>query len=146
MNKSLVVGLSYLTVVAWGFLPTLSSHMSKAVASVNRDSLNGTLLLRQRLRQRDRSAPENVEQRFAQQPKRLKIQLELTTPKDLKVEEGQHVIKGQLIANYQQQPIAAPYAGSILRVKLLSRHSGLLKYEVVLLTSHQAQKPSTINY
>jgi Na+-translocating ferredoxin:NAD+ oxidoreductase RnfC subunit len=138
MKKGLVVGLSYLSVIAWGFLPTLSSQMSRAVASVNRDSLNGTL--------RDRNASESVEQRFAQQTKRLKIQLELTTPQDLKVEEGQHVVKGQLIANYQQQPIAAPYAGSILRVRLLSRHSGLLKYEVVLLTSHQAQKPSTINY
>ena len=129
MKKSLVVGLSYLAVVAWGFLPTLSSQMSRAVASV-----------------RERSESESVEQRFAQQTKRLKIQLELTTPQDLKVKEGQHVIKGQLIANYQQQPIAAPYNGSILRVRLLSSHSGLLKYEVVLLTSHQAQKPSTINY
>ena len=129
MKKSLVVGLSYLAVVAWGFLPTLSSQMSRAVASV-----------------RERSESESVEQRFAQQTKRLKIQLELTTPQDLKVEEGQHVVKGQLIANYQQQPIAAPYNGSILRVRLLSSHSGLLKYEVVLLTSHQAQKPSTINY
>lgn len=67
--------------------------------------------------------------------KRLKIQLELATAEDLKVKEGQRVIKGQLIANHQRQQITAPDAGSILRVKLLSRHGGLLQYEVVLLSS-----------
>jgi hypothetical protein len=65
--------------------------------------------------------------------KRLKIQIELTTAEDLKVKEGQRIIKGQLIANHQRQRITAPDAGSILRVRLLSRQGGLLKYEVVLL-------------
>lgn len=83
--------------------------------------------------------------------KRLKIQLELATAEDLKVKEGQRVVKGQLIANHllgethaevpsarfhpQKQQITAPDAGSILRVRLLSRQGGLLKYEVVLLSS-----------
>lgn len=72
--------------------------------------------------------------------KRLKIQLELAAAEDLKVKEGQRVVKGQLIANHQLQQIAAPDAGSILRVKLLSRHGGLLKYEVVLLCLQPQRK------
>jgi hypothetical protein len=67
--------------------------------------------------------------------KRLKIQLELATADDLKVKEGQRIVKGQLIANHRRQQITAPDAGSILRVRLLSRQGGLLKYEVVLLCS-----------
>jgi hypothetical protein len=78
--------------------------------------------------------------------KRLKIQLELVTTEDLKVKEGQQVIRGQLIANHRQQQITAPDAGSILRVRLLSRHSGLLKYEVVLLCTPTPHRTPTINY
>jgi hypothetical protein len=131
MNKSLVVGLSYLTVIAWGFLPTLSSQMSKAVASGNRDSLNGTL--------RERNVPEFVEQKSPTQPqttrsgktdatrtntgsteatfvgeasptklapqqtKRLKIELDVSNPDDILVKEGQTVIANQLIADRQSE-------------------------------------------
>ena len=109
MKKSLVVGLSYLSVIAWGFLPTLSSQMSKAVASVNRDSLNGTL--------RERNVPEFVEQKSiaqtqttrtntgstAQQTKRLKIELDVSNPNDILVKEGQTVTANQLIADRQSE-------------------------------------------
>jgi hypothetical protein len=117
MKKGLVVGLSYLVVVAWGCLPTLSNRMSKAVASVNRDSLNGTL--------RERNVPELVEQksttqtqttRFGkadatqtntrsttQQTKRLKIELDVNNPDDILVKEGQTVAANQLIADRQSE-------------------------------------------
>ena len=35
MKKGLVVGLSYLTVIAWGCLPMLSNRVSMAIASVS---------------------------------------------------------------------------------------------------------------
>jgi Na+-translocating ferredoxin:NAD+ oxidoreductase RnfC subunit len=71
---------------------------------------------------------------------RLKIQFEVTATEDLKIVEGQRVKKGQLIAEHRPQRITAPCAGSIARVKLLSRRSGLLKYEVV---STCSQPPTT---
>ena len=123
MKKSLVVGLSYLSVIAWGFLPTLSSQMSRAVASVNRDSLNGTL--------RERNVPEFLEQKSIaqtqttrtntgsteasfvgeasptklapQQTKRLKIELDVSNPDDILVKEGQTVAANQLIADRQSE-------------------------------------------
>ena len=109
MKKSLVVGLSYLTVVAWGFLPTLSSHMSAAVASASRDSLNGTL--------REQNVPESVGQKSptqtpiartetrtsTQQTKRLKIELDVNNPDDILVKEGQTVAANQLIADRQSE-------------------------------------------
>jgi hypothetical protein len=101
MNKSLVVGLSYLAVVAWGWLPTLSSRMSTAVASGGR---GGNL-------------PESVEQRSiaqtstsqsqpqpsVQQTKRLKIELDVTNAEDILVKEGQTVAANQLIADRQSE-------------------------------------------
>ena len=90
--------------------------MSKAVASVNRDSLNGTLSFGT-LRERERNVPEFVEQKStaqtqttrtntgstAQQTKRLKIELDVSNPDDILVKEGQTVAANQLIADRQSE-------------------------------------------
>ena len=109
MKKSLVVGLSYLVVVAWGCLPTLSNRMSMAFASSSNsvavattDSAKPTLRERQSLQQQ----PQNHNQKDqtpTQQSKRLKIEIDVTSPGDLLVKEGQTVTANQLIADRQSE-------------------------------------------
>jgi hypothetical protein len=101
MKKSLVVGLSYLVVVAWGCLPTLSNRMSMAIASSN-NSVAVAKTDRQSLQQQ----PPNHHQKDqtpTQSSKRLKIEIDVTSPGDLLVKEGQTVTANQLIADRQSE-------------------------------------------
>jgi hypothetical protein len=107
MKKYLVVGLSYLAVIAWGCLPLLSDRMSRAIASGNNsvavattDSPKGTLRdsgssQQPNSSQKDRSSTPSS--------KRLKIEIEVTSPNDLLVKEGQTVVANQPIADRQSE-------------------------------------------
>jgi hypothetical protein len=92
MNKGLVVGLSYLTVVAWGCLPMLRNRVAMAVAS-NHDT---TAKVEQKS-----PTHKQIDQTPTQQSKRLKIEIDVTSPGDLLVKEGQTVTANQLIADRQ---------------------------------------------
>ncbi len=101
MKKNLVVSLSYLIVVAWGCLPTLSNRMGVAIAS----SSNSVLLSKS-----DRQPPQQqlptrrkIERTPTQQSKRLKIDIDVTSPNDLLVKEGQTVTANQLIADRKSE-------------------------------------------
>jgi hypothetical protein len=109
MKKGLVVGLSYLAVIAWGCLPMLSNRVSMAIASVSNsvavaqtDSAKPTLGERQSLQQKppNRNKPDQAP---TQQHKRLKIEIDVTSPGDLLVKEGQAVTANQLIADRQSE-------------------------------------------
>jgi hypothetical protein len=109
MKKSLVVGLSYLVVVAWGCLPTLSNRMSMAIASSS-NSVAVAKTDRQPPQQQPSqhrqidSLSESLRQRTpTQQSKRLKIEIDVTSPGDLLVKEGQTVTANQLIADRQSE-------------------------------------------
>jgi hypothetical protein len=98
MKTGLVVGLSYLVVVAWGWLPTLSSRVGRAIASSNNSVAVATT----------DSAKPTLRERQSQQPstpssKRLKIEIEVTSPNDLLVKEGQTVAANQPIADRQSE-------------------------------------------
>jgi hypothetical protein len=107
MKKGLVVGLSYLAVIAWGCLPMLSNLMSRAIASGNNsvavattDSPKGTVRdsgssQQPNSSQKDRSSTSSS--------KRLKIEIEVTSPNDLLVKEGQTVVANQPIADRQSE-------------------------------------------
>jgi hypothetical protein len=109
MKNGLVVGLSYLTVIAWGCLPMLSNRVSMAIASVSNsvavaqtDSAKPTLLERQYPQQKP-SKQNQKDQTPTQSSKRLKIEIDVTSPGDLLVKEGQTVTANQLIADRQSE-------------------------------------------
>jgi hypothetical protein len=109
MKNGLVVGLSYLTVIAWGCLPMLSNRVSMAIASVSNsvavaqtDSAKPTLGERQSPQQKP-SKQNQPDQTPTQQHKRLKIEIDVTSPSDLLVKEGQAVTANQLIADRQSE-------------------------------------------
>jgi hypothetical protein len=101
MKKSLVVGLSYLVVVAWGCLPTLSNRMSMAIAS----SSNSVAVAKTDRQPSQQKPPTHhqKDQTPTQQSKRLKIEIDVTSPGDLLVKEGQTVAANQLIADRQSE-------------------------------------------
>jgi hypothetical protein len=99
MRKRLVVGLSYLTVVAWGCLPMLSNRVAMAVAS-NHDTAG---LLEQKPSQQKPLIHKQIDKTPTQQSKRLKIEIDVTSPGDLLVKEGQTVTANQLIADRQSE-------------------------------------------
>ena len=104
MKKGLVVGLSYLAVIAWGCLPMLSNQVSiaiaaskslVAVAQTSRQSLQQPPIQKQ-----SDSLSESPRRRTPiQSTKRLKIEIDVTSPGDLLVKEGQTVTANQLIAD-----------------------------------------------
>jgi DNA-binding transcriptional ArsR family regulator len=109
MKKGLVVGLSYLTVIAWGCLPMLSNRVSMAIASVS-----NSVAVAQTDKQSSQRKPstqkqvdslsESLRQRTpTQSSKRLKIEIDVTSPGDLLVKEGQTVTANQLIADRQSE-------------------------------------------
>jgi hypothetical protein len=109
MKKGLVVGLSYLTVIAWGCLPMLSNRVSMAIASVSNsvavaqtDSAKPTLGERQSSQQKP-PKQNQIDQTPTQSSKRLKIEIDVTSPGDLLVKEGQAVTANQLIADRQSE-------------------------------------------
>jgi hypothetical protein len=117
MKNGLVVGLSYLAVIAWGCLPMLSNQMSMAfaqrpqrgiaaskslVAVAQTDSAKPTLRERQSLPQKPPNQ-NKLDQAPTQQSKRLKIEIDVTSPGDLLVKEGQAVTANQLIADRQSE-------------------------------------------
>jgi hypothetical protein len=109
MKKGLVVGLSYLTVIAWGCLPMLSNRVSMAIASVSNsvavaqtDSPMGTLRERQSSQQKP-PTHKQIDQTPTQSSKRLKIEIDVTSPGDLLVKEGQAVTANQLVADRQSE-------------------------------------------
>jgi hypothetical protein len=99
MRKRLVVGLSYLTVVAWGCLPMLRNRVAMAVAS-NHDTAG---LLEQKPSQQKPLIHKQIDKTPTQQSKRLKIEIDVTSPGDLLVKEGQTVTANQLIADRQSE-------------------------------------------
>jgi hypothetical protein len=113
MKKGLVVGLSYLAVIAWGCLPMLSNRVSMAIASVSNsvavaqtDSAEPTLRERQSPQKSPQQTPPKRNQPDptpSQQHKRLKIEIDVTSPGDLLVKEGQAVTANQLIADRQSE-------------------------------------------
>jgi hypothetical protein len=100
-NSLLITGLSYLVVVGWGCVPMLTNGVSMAFASlpvvplpiasnpVSADPLVQT------------STPTNQKKQpiRTQQTKRLKIEIDVTSPGDLLIKEGQTVTANQLIAD-----------------------------------------------
>ena len=98
MKKYLVVGLSYLTVIAWGCLPLLSNRTGVAVAKSDRVASavpNRTVA---------QQAPQvRADKTSAPSSKRLKIEIEVTSPGDLLVKEGQTVAANQPIADRQSE-------------------------------------------
>jgi hypothetical protein len=109
MKKGLVVGLSYLTVIAWGCLPMLSNRVSMAIASVSNsvavaqtDSAKPPLRERQSSQQKPPKQNQK-DQTPTQSSKRLKIEIDVTSPGDLLVKEGQTVTANQLIADRQSE-------------------------------------------
>jgi hypothetical protein len=101
MKKGLVVGLSYLTVIAWGCLPMLSNRVSMAIASVS----NSVAVARTDRQSSQQKPPthKQIDQTPTQQHKRLKIEIDVTSPSDLLVKEGQTVTANQLIADRQSE-------------------------------------------
>jgi hypothetical protein len=109
MKNGLVVGLSYLAVIAWGCLPMLSNRVSMAIASVSNsvavaqtDSAKPTLHERQSPQQTKPNRNKS-DQTPTQSSKRLKIEIDVTSPGDLLVKEGQAVTANQLIADRQSE-------------------------------------------
>jgi multidrug efflux pump subunit AcrA (membrane-fusion protein) len=109
MKNGLVVGLSYLVVIAWGCLPMLSNRMSMAIASVSNsvavaqtDSAKPPLRERQSSQQKPPKQNQK-DQTPTQSSKRLKIEIDVTSPGDLLVKEGQTVTANQLIADRQSE-------------------------------------------
>jgi hypothetical protein len=109
MKNGLVVGLSYLAVIAWGCLPMLSNRVSMAIASVSNsvavaqtDSAKPTLRERQSSQQKPPKQNQK-DQTPTQSSKRLKIEIDVTSPGDLLVKEGQAVTANQLIADRQSE-------------------------------------------
>ena len=109
MKKNLVVSLSYLIVVAWGCLPTLSNRMGVAFAQRPQrgiaSSSNSVAVAKS-----DRQPPQQqlptrrqIERTPTQQSKRLKIEIDVTSPNDLLVKEGQTVAANQLIADRKSE-------------------------------------------
>jgi multidrug efflux pump subunit AcrA (membrane-fusion protein) len=105
MKNGLVVGLSYLTVIAWGCLPMLSNRVSMAIASVS-----NSVAVAQTDRQSPQKSPQQTPPKRnqpdptpSQQNKRLKIEIDVTSPGDLLVKEGQTVAANQLIADRQSE-------------------------------------------
>ncbi|PSB46621.1 hypothetical protein [Chamaesiphon polymorphus] len=91
MRKYLVVGLSYLAVIAWGCLPVLSNRTGVAVAKSDRVA---SAVQTTQARADKTSTPSS---------KRLKIEIEVTSPGDLLVKEGQTVAANQPIADRQSE-------------------------------------------
>ena len=101
MKKGLVVGLSYLVVIAWGCLPMLSNRVSMAIASSS-----NSVAVAQTEREPPKQKPpthKQTDQMSTQQHKRLKIEIDVTSPGDLLVKEGQAVTANQLIADRQSE-------------------------------------------
>jgi hypothetical protein len=108
MRKGLVVSLSYLIFLAWGCWPTLSKQVSTALTSgANIIAIAQTPKQgRPDLKSIDSpSKPidpvENPTRQTAN--KRLKIEIDVTTPDDLLVREGQTVAANQLIVDRQSE-------------------------------------------
>ena len=100
MKNGLVVGLSYLAVIAWGCLPMVSNRVSMAIASVS-----NSVAVAQTNRQS--STPQTLEHKQQDQTptqhKRLKIEIDVNSPGDLLVKEGQTVTANQPIADRQSE-------------------------------------------
>jgi hypothetical protein len=101
MKKNLVVSLSYLIVVAWGCLPTLSNRMGVAIAS-SRNSVAVAKSDREPPQQKPPTG-QQIERTPTQQSKRLKIEIDVTSPNDLLVKEGQTVVANELIADRKSE-------------------------------------------
>jgi hypothetical protein len=108
MKNGLVVGLSYLAVIAWGCLPMLSKQIGVAIASstnsvavAQTDSAKPTLHEQQSLQQQPLEHKQ-IDQTHTQH-KRLKIEIDVNSPGDLLVKEGQAVTANQLIADRQSE-------------------------------------------
>ena len=101
MKKGLVVGLSYLTVIAWGCLPMLSNRVSMAIAASK--SLVAVAQTDQQSSKQKPSTHKQINQTPTQSSKRLKIEIDVTSPGDLLVKEGQTVTANQLIADRQSE-------------------------------------------
>jgi hypothetical protein len=107
-NSLLITGLSYLVVVGWGCVPMLTNGVSMAIASlpvvplpiasnpVSADPIQQT------------STPTNQKKQpiRTQQTKRLKIEIDVTSPGDLLIKEGQTVTVNQLIADRKSERVA----------------------------------------
>jgi hypothetical protein len=100
MKKGLVVGLSYLAVIAWGCLPLLSNQIGVAIAASK-----SLVAVAQTNRQSPQQTPpkQNQEQAPTQSSKRLTIEIDVTSPGDLLVKEGQTVTANQPIADRQSE-------------------------------------------
>jgi hypothetical protein len=113
MKKSLfVTGLSYLVVVGWGCLPMLSNGVSMAFAQRPQGGIASTASAIDFLPMAIASNPiaigtvaqtstppkQKKQPIRTQQTKRLKIEIDITSPNDLLVKEGQTVTANQLIA------------------------------------------------
>jgi hypothetical protein len=114
MKKSLfVTGLSYLTVVGWGCLPMLSNGMSMAIASnsvasnsVASNPVASNSIASNSIVQTSTPTTQKKQPIKTQQTKRLKIEIDVTSPGDLLVKEGQTVTANQLIADRPVERVA----------------------------------------
>jgi hypothetical protein len=101
MKKGLVVGLSYLAVIAWGCLPMLSNQIGVAIAASK-----SLVAVAQTDRQSSQQTPPKQkpqDQAPTQSSKRLTIEIDVTSPGDLLVKEGQTVTANQPIADRQSE-------------------------------------------
>ncbi len=107
MKKGLVVGLSYLAVIAWGCLPMLSNRIGMAIASVSNSVAVAQTDSAKPIHERQSSTPQPLEHKSTDQThtqhKRLKIEIDVNSPGDLLVKEGQTVTANQLIADRQSE-------------------------------------------
>jgi uncharacterized protein (DUF2249 family) len=109
MRKGLVVSLSYLIFLAWGCWPTLSKQVSTALTSGAKIIAIAQTPKQGRPDRKSIDSPskpidpvsENPARRTAN--KRLKIEIDVTTPDDLLVREGQTVAANQLIVDRQSE-------------------------------------------
>jgi hypothetical protein len=115
MKKGLVVSLSYLIFLAWGCYPTLSKQVGAALTSgakiiataqtpkegrPDRKSIDSPS---KPIQQSRSYANASVSESPRQSTKRLKIEIDVTSPDDLLVKEGQTVAANQLIVDRQSE-------------------------------------------
>ena len=143
MRKNLVVSLSYLIVVAWGCLPTLSNRMGVAIAS----SSNSVAVAKS-----DREPPQQqtptgkqIERMPTQQSKRLKIEIDVTSPGDLLVKEGQTVVANQLIADRksERQVLSAQLQATNLSIERLQAAPQVLQLPPAGVKTFTSLPPTT---
>jgi hypothetical protein len=109
MRKGLVVSLSYLIILAWGCWPTLSKQVSTALTSGAQIIAIAQTPKEGRPDRKSIDSPrkpidpvsESSTRRIAS--KRLKIEIDVTSPDDLLVREGQTVAANQLIVDRQSE-------------------------------------------